>query len=98
VFSEVNKYAAAMGLPSLKVTDCDVHAVRNSARGERISAILFKPLPPDPKAYIASAHSVFQSPVFTALQAMLLERSTGSSYVQPTGSECRVSRRSSHLR
>lgn len=82
VFTEVNKYAAAMKLPQLKACDKDVHAVRNSVRGELVSAILFKPLPTNPKTYVASAHGVFQSLFFTALQAMLHERDTGAGYVQ----------------
>ena len=82
VFTEVNKYASAMRLPPLKASEKDVHAVRNSVRGELVSAILFKPLPPDPKTYIASAHGVFQSLFFTALQAMLRDRGTGAGYVQ----------------
>ena len=82
VFTEVNKYAAAMGLPPLKAGEQDVHAVRHSVRGELVSATLFKPLPPDPKTYIASAHGVFQSLFFTALQAMLRDRGTGAGYVQ----------------
>lgn len=82
VFAEVNKYAAAMGLAPLKADEQDVHAVRNSVRGELVSATLFKPLPPDPKTYIASAHSVFHSLFFIALQAMLRDRGTGAGYVQ----------------
>jgi len=82
VFTEVNKYVAAMGLTPLKASATDVHAVRNSLRGELVSASLFKPLPPDPKTYIASAHGVFQSLFFTALQAMLRDRGTGAGYVQ----------------
>lgn len=82
VFTEVNKYASAMGLPPLKASESDVHAVRNSVRGELVSAILFKPLPPDPKTYIASAHGVFQSLFFNALQAMLRDRGTGVGYLQ----------------
>ena len=82
VFTEVNKYALATGFPPLKASERDVHTVRNSVRGELVSAILFKPLPPDSKTYIASAHGVFQSLFFTALQAMLRDRRTGAGYVQ----------------
>ncbi len=82
VFAEVCKYASAKGLAPLKATEKDIHAVRNSVRGELVSAILFKPLPPDPKTYIASAHGVFQSVFFTALQSMLRDRGTGAGYVQ----------------
>ena len=84
VFNEVNKYATAMGFAQLKVTAKDVHAVRNSdgVRGDLVSATLFKPVPPDPRTYIASAHGVFQSSFFKALQALLRDRGTGSGYVQ----------------
>ena len=84
VFSEVNKYALAMGSAPLRVAERDVHAARNSdgIRGELVSTALFKPLPPDAATYIASAHSVFQSSFFMALQALLRERGTASGYVQ----------------
>lgn len=82
VFTEVSKYAKAKGLVPLKASDKDVHAVRSSVRGELVSSILFKPLPADPKTYIASAHGVFQSLFFTALQAMLRDKGTGAGYVQ----------------
>ncbi|MEP6875796.1 MAG: XRE family transcriptional regulator [Burkholderiales bacterium] len=84
VFNEVSKYAGAAGLATLKVTDKEVHAARNSdgIRGDLVSAILFKPMPPDPVTYIASAHNIFQSTFFIALQAMLRARGTGVGYVQ----------------
>lgn len=82
VFAEVNKYVAAQGLAPLKASERDIHAVRNSSRGELVSVSLFKPLPPDPKTYIASAHGVFQSRFFAALRAMLRDRGTGAGYVQ----------------
>jgi len=84
VFNEVEKYARSQGLPALKVTPRQVHATRNSdgVRGELVSATLFRPLPPEPAAYIAAAHTVFQSAFFPALQALLRERGTGAGYVQ----------------
>jgi transcriptional regulator with XRE-family HTH domain len=84
VFSEVSKYAVAMGLAPLKLSDPQVHAARNSVgvRGDLVSATLFKPLPPQPATYMAAAHGVFQSAFFQALQAMLRERGTGAGYVQ----------------
>ncbi len=84
VFSEVNKYALAMGLAPLRVAERDVHAARNSdgIRGELVSAALFKPLRPDAATYIALAHGVFQSSFFMALQALLRARGTASGYVQ----------------
>ena len=84
VFNEVGKYAHARGLPALKITVQQVHAARNSGnvRGELVSATLFRPLPPEPAVYIAAAHTVFKSALFTALQALLRERGTGAGYVQ----------------
>ena len=84
VFNEVNKYAAATGLATLKVNEPQVHAARNSdgVRGDLVSATLFKPLPPEPATYVAAAQGVFQSAFFPALQAMLRERGTGAGYVQ----------------
>ncbi len=84
VFSEVNKYAAAMGVPELKVQATEIHAARNSdgMRGGLVSAELFSPVPPDAQTYIAASKSVFQSEFFTALQAMLRDRSSGPGYVQ----------------
>lgn len=84
VFVEANHYAKAAGLPALKVTDLEIHALRNSqsVRGELVSALLFEPMPPAPQTYIASAHSTFQSQFYTALRAMLRDRETGAGYVQ----------------
>jgi transcriptional regulator with XRE-family HTH domain len=84
VFNEVRRYATAAGLPSLEINENNVHAARNSVgvRGDLVSAILFKPLPPSAATYIALAHNVFQSTFFTALQAMLRDRGTGVGYVQ----------------
>ncbi len=84
VFSEVNNYAAAMGIPELKVQATEVHAARNSdgVRGSLVSARLFSPVPPDAETYIAASKSMFQSEFFTALQSMLRDRSSGPGYVQ----------------
>jgi hypothetical protein len=84
VFNEVRKYAKATGLPQLKLEEHAVHAARNSdgMRGDLVSATLFKPLPPNPATYIASAHNVFQSTIFVALQAMLRDRGTSAGYIQ----------------
>lgn len=84
VFNEVRKYAKAAGLPQLKLEEHAVHAARNSdgMRGDLVSATLFNPLPPNPATYIASAHNVFQSTIFIALQAMLRDRCTSAGYIQ----------------
>lgn len=84
VFNEVRKYAHAMGFAPLKLSEVQVHAVRNSdgVRGDLVSSILFSPVPPDSATYIAAAHNTFQSAFFVALQALLRDRATGPGYVQ----------------
>lgn len=82
VFCEVNRYAKAHGLPALRATASDIHAVRNSQRGKLVSEILFAPTPPEPAAYVAAAQNVFRSAFFPALQRMVKSRGTGAGYVQ----------------
>lgn len=82
VYAETRRYAIEAKLPPLKVSDGDVHAARANDRGELVSDALFKPQPPDPETYIASAANVFESSFFVALQAMLRDRNTGAGYVQ----------------
>lgn len=82
VFREVSNYANALGLSRLNIAELDIHKVRNILRDSLVSETLFKPLPPEPSAYIASANNAFSSSFFPALQKMLHERSTGASYVQ----------------
>lgn len=82
VFSEINRYAKAQGLPALRCKDADIHAIRNSQRGKLISEVLFEPAPPEPSAYIAAAQNVFRSTFFIALQRMIKDRGTGAGYLQ----------------
>ncbi len=82
VFCEINRYARAHGLPVLRCKDADIHAVRNSTRGQLVSESLFEPAPPEPGAYIAATHSVFRSTFFVALQRMIKSKGTGPGYVQ----------------
>jgi transcriptional regulator with XRE-family HTH domain len=82
VFSEINKYAKAHGLPVLRSKESDIHATRNSRRGKLVSDSLFAPLPPEPAAYIAAAQNVFRSGFFPALQRMVKSKGTGAGYVQ----------------
>ena len=45
-------------------------AVTNFVKGfQKISEIVFKNVPPDPKAYMAVAQSIFKSPFFEGLAA-----------------------------
>lgn len=82
VFCEVNKYAQASGLPSVRCAAKDIHAIRNKTRGRLVSESLFKPLPPTPEKFVAAADAVFGSDFFPALQRMLHEHNTGPGYVQ----------------
>lgn len=82
VYCEVSKYSEAMKLPPLKTDDKQVHIARNSKRGDLVSEILFKPLPPDPIMLITSAQTVFKSNFFDAMRLMLREKGTGAGYVQ----------------
>ena len=82
VFCEAHNYANASGLQQLRVSDTDIHMLRNSSRGTLVSESLFKPLPPDPSAYVAASNKTFRSAFFHALQLMLHERGTGAGYIQ----------------
>lgn len=82
VFCEARNYAIASGLPQLRVSDKDIHMVRNSSRGSLVSESLFKPLPPEPSAYVAASNKTFRSAFFHALQLMLHDKGTGAGYVQ----------------
>jgi hypothetical protein len=82
VFCEVNRYAQAQGLPTLRTKATDVHAMRNSQRGQLVSETLFAPTPPKPTAYIAAAQNVFRSDFFLALQRMVKSKGTGAGYLQ----------------
>lgn len=82
VFSEINRYAKAHGLPALRCKDTDIHAIRNNSRGKLVSETLFEPTPPEPAAYIAAAENVFRSTFFSALKRMVKEQGTGAGYLQ----------------
>lgn len=82
VYREVINFAQANDSDELKATNQDIHAVRNIMRNSLVSEILFKPLPPDPTAYVAATQNVFKSSFFIALQRMLRKRSTGVGYIQ----------------
>ncbi len=82
VFREINNYAKAHGLPSLRGKETDIHATRNSQRGKLVSESLFAPAPPEPAAYVAAAQNVFRSGFFPALQRMVKSKGTGAGYVQ----------------
>jgi transcriptional regulator with XRE-family HTH domain len=81
VFSEINRYAKAHGLPALRCKETDIHAIRNNSRGKLVSETLFEPTPPEPAAYIAAAENVFRSTFFCALKRMVKEHGTGAGYL-----------------
>jgi hypothetical protein len=82
VFCEIKRYAKSHSLPTLRCKDGDIHAVRNSQRGQLISEVLFEPTPPEPAAYIAAAQKVFRSVFFIAVQKMIKDQGTGPGYLQ----------------
>lgn len=82
VFREINNFAKAHGLPTLRSKEADIHAIRNSQRGKLVSESLFAPVPPEPAAYVAAAQNVFRSGFFQALQQMIKSKGTGAGYVQ----------------
>jgi transcriptional regulator with XRE-family HTH domain len=81
VFSEINRYANAHGLPALRCKNTDIHAIRNNSRGKLVSETLFEPTPPEPGAYVAAAENVFRSTFFLALKRMIKEQGTGAGYL-----------------
>ncbi len=82
VFMQVQLFAKAKGLAALPLTVTQIHAVRNSQRGELVSESLFKPQVPRAEDVIAIAEKIFDSDFFNALRQMLVERGTQAGYVQ----------------
>jgi transcriptional regulator with XRE-family HTH domain len=82
VFAETNRYARATGLPVLKSSETEIHALRNTRRGHLVSEGLFDPMPPEPAAYVAATQNVFRSGFFTSLQRMIKNKNTGAGYIQ----------------
>jgi transcriptional regulator with XRE-family HTH domain len=82
VFCEIQKYAQSTKLSLLRTQEKELHAVRTIKRGELVSQMLFKPLPPEPSVFIAAAQAIFQSHFFVAMQRMLRDKETGSGYLQ----------------
>lgn len=82
VFRETQGFAQSRGLTPLSVDEKSLHALRNSQRGELVSATLFKPGPPKPEELIALTAKLFQSNFFVALQRLLNERGGSERYVQ----------------
>lgn len=82
VFSEVNRYARSEGLPLLRHTAEQIHAMRQIQRGKTMSEILFAPVPAEPGAYIAATKNTFKSAFFESLQRMIKNKETGAGYIQ----------------
>lgn len=82
IFLQVGSYAKALNLNPLMVDSKAIHATRCMSRGKSVSQILFKEMPPEPKIYMATAHKTFQSSFFDALKKMIIEKGTGSGYLQ----------------
>ena len=82
VYCEVQKYAHSAKLPALRTTEAEIHPARNKKRGELVSEILLKPLPPEPSVFIAATQTVFKSHFFATLRRMLCDKQTGAGYLQ----------------
>jgi transcriptional regulator with XRE-family HTH domain/Zn-dependent peptidase ImmA (M78 family) len=82
VFLQVRSYAKSLGFAELEVDEKSIHTVRSMSRGQLVSNILFKPMPPEPATYMAAVHNTFQSSFFEALKKMIVEKETGSGYLQ----------------
>lgn len=83
VFREVQAMAASKDIAPLTIDEKTLHAVRNSQRGELMSATLFMPSgPPTPEALITMTSELFQSDFFIALRRLLNELGGGDSYVR----------------
>lgn len=82
VYQQVNHFTQAAKLPSLRVAEKTIHAIRNSDHGPLVSSALFDPMPPESKRYVAACEHIFQSDFFNALKRMIHECGTGASYLQ----------------
>ncbi len=82
IFLQVGSYAKALNLAALKIDSKSIHATRCMSRGKLVNQILFNPTPPEPKTYMATANKIFQSSFFDALKKMIVEKGTGSGYLQ----------------
>ena len=82
VYQRVKEYTEFANLPGLRATDQAIHRVRNSNPGPLVSEALFDPMPPNAKHYIATSENNFRSTFFHALKQMILDKGTGSGYLQ----------------
>lgn len=83
VYRQVQAYAQAHGLPTLRLDErVDIHAVRSAARGCTVAEELFGDLPPNAAAYLAAARNIFRSEFFPSLQRMLKADGPGPAYLQ----------------
>lgn len=81
VYQQLKKYTLSTGQNALQTPEKSIHAVRNTVPGRLISEVLFDPLPPEPKLYIAACEHVFQTDFFSAVKRMIHEQETGASYI-----------------
>jgi hypothetical protein len=77
VFLQVRSYTKSLGFTDLKVDEKSIHTIRSISRGQMVSSILFKPMPPGPATYIAAVNNTFQSP-----QKIIVEKKTGLGCIQ----------------
>jgi transcriptional regulator with XRE-family HTH domain len=82
VFQQVQRYAKANNFTLLPIEEKNIHALRNSLRGQMVSDAMFDPMPPSPQRYIAACEKTFQTDFFLALKCMIHASGTGAPYVQ----------------
>lgn len=84
VYYEVNKYAEHNKLETIVLDNKALFGTNTNLNKQypTVSEILFKTNKPTVQAYIQVSSDLFDSPIFTALQAYLMEHDKPASYVQ----------------
>jgi transcriptional regulator with XRE-family HTH domain len=84
VFYEINKYAEHHGLARIELDNGALFGANTNFNKQyfTVSRLLFEADVPEPKQYIVSASEHFNSPIFDALKAYLLDQDGTAGYVQ----------------
>ena len=82
VFLQVQAFAKLEGLPTLPISEQEIHKSRNYGSSKLVSRILFGPKPPKPGQYLESCENIFRSDFFKALGRMIDQQDTGYGYIQ----------------
>ncbi len=84
VYYEVNKYAKHQKLETIELNNKALFGTNTNLNKQypTVSKILFKTDKPTVQDYIQTSNDLFDSPIFSALQAYLMEQNKPASYVQ----------------